>query len=157
MDDQDHPGEARPADPGTRRLLHDLTVLDALVADDRASADERLATMLEEDRLQVLLAELATPPSWRKRVMRAAGALVDKAVHRLGERSGVTTIAHLKQWQRSLFFIALGCGAAVSLVGTIDLIWHLRAVFGGLGAVSIVVAVFLQTRHRPPDHHWIGS
>ena len=68
----------------------------------------------------------------------------------------MSRFARLKHWQRSLFFVALGCGAAVSLVGTIDLIWNLRFVLSGLGAVAIVVAVFQQTRRRS-DENWIGS
>jgi hypothetical protein len=149
---------SRTVDPRTRRLLHDLDMLETLVSDDRAPARKRLVALLGEEQLQTLLAELARPaaPTSRERMVVGTVIFVRKALHGLREGSGVTKFARLKLWQRSLFFVALSCGAAVSLVGTIDLIWHLRFVLAGLGGIALVLVVFQQTRHRS-DENWIGS
>ena len=146
------------ADPQTRRLIHDLDRFEMLASDDRAPAHQRLVALLGREQLQALLAELArpSPRTSRERMAVAAATFACRALRGPWEGSGVSRFARLKHWQRSLFFVALGCGAAVSLVGTIDLIWNLRFVLSGLGAVAIVVAVFQQTRRRS-DENWIGS
>lgn len=66
-------------------------------------------------------------------------------------------LSRLKSWQWSLFFAALGCGAAVAIVGLIELVWDARAVFGALGAIAIVVSVYLHTRHLRAEEDWIAS
>jgi hypothetical protein len=146
------------ADPQTRRLLHDLDRLEMLVSDDRAPAHQRLVALLGQEQLRTLLAELArpSPRTSGEPVVVAAATLAHKTLRGLREGAGMSKFARLKHWQRSLFFAALGCGAAVSLVGAIDLIWNLRFVLSGLGAVAIVVTVFQQTRRRS-DENWIGS
>jgi hypothetical protein len=69
----------------------------------------------------------------------------------------VAVFARLKQWQWSVLLVALACGAAVSMMGLIDLVWRFRSVLSGLGAVVLVLSVFLKARHHRIDEHWIGS
>jgi hypothetical protein len=61
----------------------------------------------------------------------------------------------MSAWQWSLFFVALGCGAAVSIVGLIDLLWHARGILAALGAIAIVTSVYVQ-RRRHRVETWIG-
>jgi hypothetical protein len=115
-----------------QRLLRDLRAVGALIEPDRPSADERLAAAVGPEGLKIL----RRPP----------------ILERVAER-----FAHLKQWQWSVLLTALACGAAVSLMGVIELIWQLRSVLAGFGAVALVVSVFLKTRHHRFDQTWIGS
>jgi hypothetical protein len=108
-----------------------------------------------------------------ERVLDLLGADVLKAVHRELERADQTAppeqvtaanptfavrwLARMKRWQSSLFFAALACGAAVAIVGVIDLISQLRLVVSGIGAIALVLTVFLQTRHHRGEESWIGS
>lgn len=121
-----------------RRLLRDLTAVDALVDDGRPSADERLVAAVGHAGLEALRSELA------------------KTERRRRERPQIR-LPRLRQWQWSVVFAALGCGAAVSMMGVIELIWQLRSVLSGLGAVAIVLSVFLKTRHQRVHDSWIGS
>jgi hypothetical protein len=128
-----------------KRLLHDLTAVGALIDADRASADERLASTVGRDRLHALQAELA-----------AAAPCVRADTRRVLE-GAVAMFSRLRQWQWSVLLAALACGATVSMMGVIDLIWQFRSVLSGLGAVVLVLSVFLKTRHHSVDEHWIGS
>lgn len=126
-----------------KRLLHDLTAVGSLVDTDRPSADERLVASVGSERLravQVAVGEACAPPD-RRRVFESAVAI----------------FARLKQWQWSVLLAALACGAAVSMMGVIELVWQFRSVLSGLGAVALVLSVFLKTRHHRVDEHWIGS
>lgn len=126
-----------------KRLLHDLTAVGSLVGPDRPSADERLVASVGSDRLQALQAaatESCARPG-RRRVFEGAVAI----------------FARLKQWQWSVLLAALACGAAVSMMGVIELVWQFRSVLSGLGAIALVLSVFLKTRHHRVDEHWIGS
>jgi hypothetical protein len=114
-----------------QRLLHDLTAVAALVDDERTPAAERLAAVVGPDGLRALR---------RRRLLEGVAA-------RFGR---------LAQWQWSVLLTALACGAAVSMMGVIELIWQLRSVLSGVGAVVIVLSLFLKTRqHR--FETWIGS
>jgi len=122
------------------RLIHDLTALAALLDDERPSADERLAAALGPEGLCALRTQLAS----------------QSRVRLLLERS-MARFARLRQWQWSVLLVSLACGVAVSMMGVIELIWQLRSVLSGVGAVAIVLAVFLNTRHHRIDETWIGS
>ena len=144
-DDRVQPAE-KTADPRTRRLLHDLTRIGLLVGCDRPGAAERLLALLGDDFLRVVHAEAER------------AEVRPRPEHDVSETPGgaVQRFARLKRWQSSLFFSALGCGAAVAFVGVIDLISELRFLVSGIGAVGFVVAVFRHTRHAR-EERWIGS
>jgi hypothetical protein len=115
-----------------QRLLHDLSAVGALVDDRRLSAEERLAAVVGPDGLKALR---------RPRLFDRAAA----------------HFARLKQWQWSVVLMAFACGVAVSLMGVIELIWQLRSVLAGFGAVAVVLSVFWKTRQQRFDETWIGS
>src|SRR5262245_19708876 len=122
------------------RLIHDLNALAALVGEERGrpSAEERLAATVGDEQLKTLRSRL-TP----RRCLR-----FDWFAAR---------IARLKQWQWSVLIVSLGCGVAVSMMGVIELIWQFRSVLSGLGAVVVVLTVFLKTRQHQRLETWIGS
>jgi hypothetical protein len=126
-----------------KRLLRDLTAVGSLVDADRPSADERLVATVGPDRLRVLQAAAVEECSRADRL-------------RVFERA-VAIFSRLKQWQWSVLLALLACGAAVSMMGVIELVWQFRSVLSGLGAVALVLSVFLKTRHHRVDEHWIGS
>ena len=66
-------------------------------------------------------------------------------------------LPRLKGWKLWLFIVALSSGAAVSIMGVIDLVWRLRFGLAGLAAVCFVVWVFLTSRHDQTDEEWLGS
>ena len=115
-----------------QRLLHDLTAVGALVDDQRLSAEERLAAAVGPGGLEALR---------RPRLLERAAA----------------HFARLQQWQWSVLLMAFACGVAVSLMGVIELIWQLRSVLAGFGAVAVVLSAFWKTRHQRFDQTWIGS
>ena len=119
-----------------KRLLHDLNAVASLIDDRRPSADDRLAATVGP--------ELAAR-------CRGAGR------RRLHLERFAARLARMKQWQGSMLIVSLGCGVAVSMMGVIELIWQLRSVLSGLGAVAIVLAVFLKTRQHRIDETWLGS
>jgi hypothetical protein len=126
-----------------RRLLRDLTAVGALVDDARPSARERLAATVGREPLRELRSQLAAQcPGARRRLL----------FERLAAR-----LARLGQWQWSVLIVSLGCGAAVSMMGVIELIWQLRSVLSGIGAVAVVLTVFLKTRRYQRLAPWIGS
>lgn len=57
MDDHESPPAVKIVDPHADRLLRDLVAIGLLEANDRPSADERLATKLGEGLLRALRAE----------------------------------------------------------------------------------------------------
>jgi hypothetical protein len=70
----------------------------------------------------------------------------------------VHALSRLKSWHWSVFLAALGCGAAVAIVGFIDLAWDARAVLGGLGSIAVVMFVHTRTRHlHAEEEDWIAS
>jgi hypothetical protein len=119
-----------------RRLIHDLTAVGALVDWERASADERLSATVGPD----LAAQFRGATGRRLRFERFAARL-----------------ARMKQWQWSMVIVSLGCGVAVSTMGVIELIWQFRSVLSGLGAVAVVLAVFLKSRQHRIEETWLGS
>jgi len=134
-------GTSKPIDMRDRlprRLLHDLAAVGALVDDDRRSANERLADALGQRDLEALRSEVAE-------------------AKRSGRARPRVELPRLRRWQWSLLYTALGCGAAVSMMGVIELIWQLRSVLSALGAVAIVMSVFIKTRHNRVDDGWISS
>lgn len=144
-DDRVHPA-AKTADPRIRRLLHDLTCIGLVLECERPGATERLLALLGDDFLRVVRAEA-------ERAEECVQPAEDVCV---APGAAVQRFARLKRWQSSLFFSALGCGAAVAFVGVIDLISELRLLVSGIGAVGFVVAVFRHTRHAR-EESWIGS
>jgi hypothetical protein len=122
-----------------RRLIRDLTAVGALVDDiERPSADERLVAAIGHERVEAFHSEFG-------------------ARRRLSFERFAARLARLRQWQWSVLIVALACGAAVSMMGVIELIWQLRPVLAGLGAVALVLTVFLKSRHYRVEEHWIGS
>ena len=121
--------------PADKRLIHDLNAVGALVAADRPSADERLAATVGD-----ALASQCRSAAGRRLLLERCAA----------------RFARLKQWQWSLLVVALGCGVAVSMMDLIELVWQFRSVLSGLGAVAVVLTVFLKTRQARVEH-WIGS
>ena len=119
-----------------KRLLHDLSAFAAMVDDDRLSADERLAATVGPE----LAAQCRGSVRRRLRFDRFEARL-----------------ARMKQWQWSMLIVSLGCGVAVSMMGVIELIWQFRSVLSGLGAVAVVLAVFLKSRQHRIDETWLGS
>jgi hypothetical protein len=128
-----------------KRLLRDLAAVGALVGQDRQSADERLAAASGPDEAQ----------AFRAATLRGSCAGVPRRRRIL--EGAASRFARLKQWQWSVLVVALGCGAAVSMMGVIQLVWQFRSVLSGLGAVALVLTVFLKTRHHRLSQTWIGS
>lgn len=126
-----------------KRLLRDLTAVSALVDEARPSADDRLVAAVGQEPLRILRSRLS--------------ARSFDARHRLLFQRLAVRLARLRQWQWSVLIVSLGCGAAVSMMGVIELIWQFRSVLSGLGAVAIVLAVYLKTRHYQRLETWIGS
>jgi hypothetical protein len=128
-----------------KHLLHDLAAVGALVEHDRPSADERLVAAVGPGEAQALRSVVAQAhcagAARRRRILAGAAA----------------RFSRLKQWQWSVFVVALGCGAAVAMMGVIELVWQFRSVLSGLAAVALVLTVFLKTRQHRLPHSWIGS
>lgn len=157
LDDCSHTDEST-TDPRTRRLLDAVMRMGRVTGEESRSADERLRDVLGEDVLRAVHRELEQPSGITvpQQAVVSTAARAEAETH-CRRRRGLGWLARLKQWQSSLFFAALGCGAAVAIVGVIDLIAQLRLVISGVGAVAVVVTVFFQTRHRQGDEGWIGS
>lgn len=128
--------------PRMRRLIDHLNVVGRMVGDDRPHAEERLVAILGEEQLHAARAQMSAP-------VRASGSRVYTA-------AVMRALSRMSAWQWSLFFVALGCGAAVSIVGIIDLLWHARGILAALGAIAIVTSVYVQSR-RHRIETWIGS
>jgi hypothetical protein len=137
----------QPNERRLQRLARHLRLVGSVVSDDRPPAEERLVAILGAEQLQAVRAEL------EERGPKAARV----PILRPHEWEAVRALARLRNWQRSVFLAALACGAAIAIVGLIDLIWDVRALLGGVGAVALVVYVFLLTRHSRTEERWIGS
>jgi hypothetical protein len=130
-----------------RRLARHLRLVESIVDDEHWTAEERLLAILGAEQLRAVRA-----------VLEEHGPEAAKVpMLRPHEWGAVRALARLRNWQRSVFLAALACGAAIAIVGLIDLIWDARALVGGLGAVVLVVYVFLLTRHSRAEERWIGS
>jgi hypothetical protein len=140
-------GTAQSNERRLLRLARHLRLVDAVVSDDRCSAEERLVAILGVEQLQAIRAALEA------RAPEAAKV----PLLRPHEWAAVRALARLRDWQRSVFLAALACGAAIAIVGVIDLIWSARAIIAGLGAVAIVLYVYFLTRHHRAEENWIGS
>src|SRR5262249_13034419 len=127
------------------RLLGHLNAYGRLVDEDRSPAEERLVALLGREQLQAARARMAAAVSPKVSKPRAYTA---KAMARL---------AQMTVWQWAMFLVALGCGATVSIIGVIDLLWHARGILGALGAIAIVTSVYVQSRRHRVDQTWIGS
>jgi len=126
-----------------RRLLEHLNVVGRLVDDSRSPAEDRLVALLGDEQLRAARAQMSAPA--RASRPRAYTA------------TAMRTLSRMSAWQWALFFVALGCGAAVSIVGLIDLLWHARGVLAALGAIAIVTSVYVQMRSHRVHETWIGS
>lgn len=126
-----------------RRLLEHLNVVGRLVADERPTVEDRLVALLGDEQLHAARAQMSAP--------------VKVSKPRASTAKAMRIIARMSAWQCSLFLVALGCGAAVSIVGMIDLVWHARGILAALGAIAIVTTVFVQGRHHRFKETWIGS
>jgi hypothetical protein len=129
------------------RLARHLRLVDSIVEDEHWSADERLLAILGAEQLQAV----------RARLEEGAPEAAKVPMLRPHEWAAVRALARLRDWQRSVFLAALACGAAIAIVGVIDLLWSARAIIAGLGAVAIVLYVYFLTRHHRAEEHWIGS
>jgi hypothetical protein len=126
-----------------RRLLEHLNVVGRLVGDERPPAEERLVALLGEEQLRAARAQMSAP--------------VKVSSPRASTAKAMRILARMSAWQWSLFVVALACGAAVSIVGVIDLVWHARGILAALGAIAIATTVFVQGRHHRFKETWIGS
>ena len=153
-----HPNRHRR--PGTSRatwrLLHHLHAL-GRIDTEGLRADERLAALLGEAQLETVLARIETVDADVFSLERQVAAAEAISIRQLLSRRLAHTLSRLTNWQRGVFFASLGCGAAVAIIGLIDLVWRVRGILGGLGAVLIVLTVYLQTRHHRVKQTWIGS
>jgi len=132
-----------------RRLLAHLNAYGHLV-NDRSPAEERLVAILGHEQLEAARARIATGDT-----SKADGSKVSKP--RAYTWRAMGRLARMTAWQWSLFLVALGCGATVSIIGVIDLLWHARGILAALGAIAIVTSVYVQSRHHRIKQTWIGS
>jgi hypothetical protein len=139
-------------------LLDALSSIALLTDVERRSVAQRLLRVLGQDTLDAFHAQLERTTGASADCREVIGAVLPSVESPLSEAgSAMTWLARLKRWQLSLFLAALGGGAAVGLVGTIDLIWQGRLILSGLGAVAFVTAVYLRARQHRIDESWVGS
>jgi hypothetical protein len=156
MTDHDRTQVTQTADPQSRRLLHVVSSVARMTDDERPSVSERLLVLLGQACFDAVRVELAATASAREATEPDAVRPCAEVQH--SKRViPVSRFARLRRWQLSLFLVALGCGAAVGLVGTIDLIWQGRFLVSGIGAVALVVSFFMRARHHQVPETWIGS
>jgi hypothetical protein len=139
-----------------RRLLWHLRALGGLVEAETPAAEERLLALLGEAQLGRVRARIEGPAAGSLDHRQAAAAAAATLRASLQLRAA-RMLSRVKRWQLGVFFVSLACGSAVGIIGLIDLIWRARGILGGLGAVAIVLTVYLQTRQHRVDRTWIGS